>query len=216
VNPTWLRPALVAASLVSYALLQHYANTRGMAPLGAALAVLPLLSAWLLMARRTSRPLVSLSLAALAAGLLLGHSWPRIERSYPLMFMLQEVGVYLTLAAAFGRSLARGQAPLCTRWATMLHGPLPAPVERYTRTVTLAWTLFFVAISLTSAALYFAAPLRVWSFFSNFLTLPLAMLMFAIEYEVRRHRLPWMQRAGIAATARAYFATMRNGTATRS
>jgi hypothetical protein len=33
--------------------------------------------------------------------------------------------------------------------------------------------------------------------------------MFAIEYELRRHRLPWMQRASLADTARAYFATTR-------
>jgi hypothetical protein len=33
--------------------------------------------------------------------------------------------------------------------------------------------------------------------------------MFAIEYELRRHRLPWMQRASLTDTARAYFATMR-------
>lgn len=216
-SPAWLRPALVAASLVSYALLQHYANTtQGMAPLGAAMAILPLLSAWLLLARRTARPLISVSGAAVVAGFVLERCWPQIERSYSLMFMLQEVGVYLMLAAGFGRSLARGREPLCTRWATMLHGPLPAPVERYTRTVTLAWTLFFIAIGSTSAVLYFAEPLRIWSFFSSFLTLPLAALMFAIEYEIRRHRLPWMQRAGVAATARAYFATMRNGSATRS
>jgi uncharacterized membrane protein len=123
--------------------------------------------------------------------------------------------VYLIMAFGFGRSLMPGQVPLCTQWASMLHGPLSEPVLRYTRGVTLAWTLFFVGIALSSTLLYIAAPLRVWSLFYNFLTLPLAALMFAVEYELRRRRLPWMQRASLADTARAYFATSRNGTAPR-
>jgi uncharacterized membrane protein len=212
VNYRWLRHGLVAASILTYALLQHYTNTTpAAAPLGAGLAIAPLLLAWLLLARRTPWPRVSVLLASLLAAALLFESWSRIEHSFPLMFMLQEAGVYLILAVGFGRSLMAGQTPLCTRWATMIHGALSAPVERYTRTVTFAWTVFFVGISLSSVLLFAFASLRVWSIFSNFLTLPLAALMFAIEYEVRRHRLPWMQRASLAATARAYFATMRRG-----
>jgi uncharacterized membrane protein len=210
VNYRWLRHALVAASILTYALLEHHANTTaGAASLGAGLAVAPLLIAAALLARRTPWPRISVLLTSLLAGALLVESWTRIEHSFPLMFMLQESGVYLMLAVGFGRSLLSGQTPLCTRWATMVHGPLTAPVERYTRQVTLAWTVFFVAISLTGALLYAFAPLRLWSIFSNFLTLPLAALMFAIEYELRRHRLPWMQRASLVDTARAYFATTR-------
>jgi len=216
VNRRWLRPILVAASILTYALLEHYANvTPGMAALGAGLAVTPLLVAWLLLARRASHPALSLLLASLIAGFVLVQCWQQIEHSFPLMFMLQEAGVYLILAFGFGRSLMTGQTPLCTHWASMIHGELAEPVRRYTRTVTVAWTVFFVAISLTSVALYLLAPLSVWSMFSNFLTLPLAALMFAIEYEVRRRRLPWMRRASLADTARVYFSTMRNGTATR-
>jgi uncharacterized membrane protein len=210
VTPRWLRHALVAASIVTYALLQHYANTTpGAAAMGAGLAVAPLLITWLLLARRTPWPWVSLVSASLLAGAVLFESWPRIEHSFPLMFMLQEAGLYLMLAFGFGRSLMSGQIPMCTHWATMIHGPLSEPVQRYTRTVTIAWTVFFVAISLTSVLLYLFASLRAWSIFSNFLTLPLAAAMFAIEYEVRRHRLPWMRRASLKDTARAYFATSR-------
>ncbi|HWW19934.1 MAG TPA: hypothetical protein VNZ06_03940 [Steroidobacteraceae bacterium] len=211
-NYRWLRHGLVAASILTYALLQHYANTTpGAAALGAGLAITPLLITWLLLARRTPWPRIGVLLASLLAAALLAESWSRIEHSFPLMFMLQEAGVYLILAFGFGRSLMSGQTPLCTHWATRIHGPLSEPVERYTRAVTLAWTVFFVAISLTSVLLYAFAALRVWSIFSNFLTLPLVALMFAIEYEVRRHRLPWMQRASLADTARAYFATTTRG-----
>jgi uncharacterized membrane protein len=213
VTPRWLRHALVAASIVLYALLEHYANTtRGSAAFGAALAIAPLLAAWLLLARRTPWPRLSLLAASLLVGTLLIQCWSRIERNFSLMFMLQQAGLYLILAVGFGRSLSAGQVPLCTRWATIVHGPLAAPVQRYTRSVTLAWTIFFVAIGLSSVMLYALAPLRTWSFFSNFLTLPLAALIFAIEYQVRRLRLPWMQRASLADTARAYLATTRGNT----
>jgi len=220
VTRRWLRPTLVAASILLYALLEHYTSTtsgtrQGTAVLGAALATTPLLLAWLLFARRLARPWISLPLALLTAGLILASCWRQIEHNFPLMFMLQEVGIYLMLAFGFGRSLLAGQVPLCTHWASMIHGPLSEPVERYTRSVTLAWTLFFVTISCSSALLYLLAPLRVWSVFSNFLTLPLAALMFAIEYELRRRRLPWMRRASLADTARAYFATTRRGAAPR-
>ena len=58
-----ISPRLAAASIVFYALLEHYANTtRGTAAFGAALAVAPVLAAWLLVARRTSRPRLSLLL----------------------------------------------------------------------------------------------------------------------------------------------------------
>lgn len=209
-NYRWLRHGLVAASILTYALLQHYANTTpAAAPFGAVLAMAPLLVTWLLLARRTPWPRISVLLASLIAGVLLVESWPHIKHNFPLMFMLQEAGVYLILALGFGRSLTAGQTPLCTHWATMIHGPLPEPVTRYTRSVTLAWTVFFISIGLCSALLFAFAPLRVWSIFSNFMTLPLAALMFAIEYEVRRHRLPFMRRASLADTARAYFSTMR-------
>ena len=212
----WLRPVLVAASILAYALLQHYANTTpGTAAFGAALAITPLLLTWLLLASRSAFPHLTLLLAAILAAFVLVGFWAQLERNFPLLFMLQEAGIYLILAFGFGRSLMTGHTALCTQWAQMIHGELSEPVRRYTRTVTLAWTLFFVAISLTSAGLFFLAPVRLWSLFSNFLTLPLAAAMFAIEYEVRRRRLPWMQRASLADTARAYFSTMRGGPATR-
>jgi uncharacterized membrane protein len=212
----WLRHGLMAATILIYALLEHYTNTTGgNSALGAALAVAPLLFAWLLLARRTPKPRLTLLLASLLAGVVLTTYWQQIERNFALMYLLQQVGVYLILAFGFGRSLMAGQVPLCAQWASMVHGPLPEQVRRYTRGVTLAWTLFFVAIALSSSVLYVAAPLRIWSLFSNFLTLPLAVLMFAVEYELRRWRLPWMQRASLAETARAYFATSRNGAAPR-
>jgi uncharacterized membrane protein len=211
-----LRPVLVAAGIVAYALLQHYANVSHRVAIGAPLAVTLPAVASVLVAGRSRRPVLTIVLITAAAGMLMWQFWSQIAHNYSLLFLLQEAGVYLMLAGAFGGSLRAGHTPLCTQWARMLHGELDPTVTRYTRSVTMAWTAFFVAICLVSCTLFAVAPLRVWSFFSNFMTLPLAVAMFAIEYEMRRRRLPGMRRARFVDMARVYAATMRDGAASRS
>jgi uncharacterized membrane protein len=216
VKRRWLRRGLIAASILIYALLAHYSNASPDAhALGAALAVGPLLLALALAVRRSPHPLIAFVLVAPLTVALLLLSWGHIERNFTLMILLQQCGAYLTLTLVFGRSLLRGEVPLCTRWAAMVHGPLPPDVQRYTRAVTAAWTVFFVSISLLSAALYTWAPLRVWSVFANFLTLPLAALMFLGEYALRQRVLPSMRRITLRDTARAYFRAPDGGTAPR-
>ena len=85
-----------------------------------------------------------------------------------------------------------------------MHAPLTPQHELYARQVTVAWTLFFAAMALTSTLLFFLAPLASWSVFANFLTLPLVALMFIAEYWVRRWVLPDMQDAHILDALRAY------------
>jgi uncharacterized membrane protein len=215
VKPGWLRQSLIAASILGYALLAHYSNAANAAVLGVTLATAPPLLALLLLARRARWPWLVLPATVLLAGALLRIAWPLLEHNFPLMYLLQQCAAYLMMAAGFARSLMPRQVPLCTQWAGMLHGPLPAPVQRYTRAVTAAWSVFFVAIGLSSALLYLLAPLRVWSLFSNFLTLPLAILMFAGEYALRRRLVPSMRRSSLADSARAYFAARRHGAAPR-
>ena len=77
---------------------------------------------------------------------------------------------------------------------------------RYTRAVTLAWPLFFLLNVAASFLLFEFTPLRVWSIFVNFCALPLILLMFVVEYAVRRRVLPQVQRSGLVATLRVYFA----------
>jgi len=211
-----LRQALIAASILIYAVLAHYSNAApGAHALGAALAVAPLLLALSMAVRRSPhRRIAGASLLPLCA-LLLVVSWRYIEGNFALVILLQQCGAYMTLAVVFGRSLAPGQIALCTRWAAALQGPLAPEAQRYTRAVTAAWTVFFTSISLLSALLYALAPLRVWSIFSNFLTLPLAALMFVGEYALRQRLLPSMRRITLADTARAYFQSPAGGAAPR-
>jgi len=104
---------------------------------------------------------------------------------------LPSLAVNLLLAWFFGRTLVAGRVPLVTSIARIVRGvePLPPEIERYTRHATLAWCLFFVAMTAISAALAALAPLAAWSLFANVLAAPLIVAMFAAEYAYRRRRL---------------------------
>jgi hypothetical protein len=94
-------------------------------------------------------------------------------------------GLYTSLFATFLLTLRRGHTPLITAMAYRLHGTLTDEMIRYTRWVTVAWTLFFAAQLLTSISLFCFAPLTAWSVFVNLLDVPLVVVMFASEYACR-------------------------------
>lgn len=120
------------------------------------------------------------------------------------LVLVQHVGVNATLGFLFGRTLVAGRRPLVTGLAGLLHEtPSPALLV-YTRRVTVAWTLFFLALAVLSLLLFFFAPIELWSFFANILTLPLVTLMFVVEYVVRKRVLPATERAGFLAAVQAY------------
>ena len=200
-----LQLAAVLALILAYASVSHYCLIGGRRELGAALAVTPLLALGASLLRRSKGPLIAATVGG-ATALLLYDCWPLLERNFSLVYLLQECGMNGLLAAIFGRSLRAGETPLCTRLADQLHGPLTAAEMRYTRRVTLAWTLLFVAITLTTLGLYVAAPLAAWSLFVNFVIVPLIGAMFVAELAVRRRVLPPADRGGILASLRLFFA----------
>jgi len=104
---------------------------------------------------------------------------------------LPSLAVNLLLAWFFGRTLVGGRLPLVTSIARIVRGedPMAPELERYTRQVTVAWCLFFLAMTAISAALAAFAPLAAWSLFANVLAMPLVVAMFAAEYAYRRRRL---------------------------
>ena len=199
-----LRWTLIGACALCYALLAHRSNSAA-APrsLGLTLALAPLLVfavalAWRARHRTLGLAACLLGAAAVWAGreaLLLHVAW---------LYLAQQAIVNLLLAAAFGQTLGRGQTALCTRWATMVHGPLAPEVARYTRRVTLAWAVFFVTLTVVLCLLFWLVPLPVWSAFANFCTLPLVAAMFLGEYLVRRRVLPQVNHEGILANLRVY------------
>jgi len=202
------RLELTAAILfiVAYVGLSHYSNSVAKThDVGVALAVGPPLIVGLALLWRGTHALVAL-LAAAGAAVFLVRDWPLLEQHFATLYLLQEGGFYTLLAASFGLSLRAGRVPLCTRFADKLHGPLSPQERNYSRGVTAAWSLFFVALGLATLGLFAFAPLPVWSFFANFCSIPMIGLMFVAEYAVRRRALPQGERRGILASIRVYFA----------
>jgi uncharacterized membrane protein len=204
-----LQLAAVVVAIIAYYGLSHYSNSHAQArdlATGLALAPMLILGA-LLVWRWLGGPLATL--AALLAGLLLHQYWPGLTRNFSLLYFVQQFGFYSLMALSFGTTLIGPRVPLCTMLADKVHGPLTPQELRYTRHVTAAWTLYFVLNMLATWLLFKFAPLRIWSLFVNFCSLPLLALMFAGEYWVRRRVLPQVHGSGIVATLRVYFAASR-------
>lgn len=117
---------------------------------------------------------------------------------------VSHAAVNLALLALFARTLLPGREPLISSLARRLRGPLPPELERYTRRVTVAWCLFFIAELLVSAGLLAFAPRTLWSGFVGLSDLPPAALMFGVEYGWRRFRYPHLAHFGLRATLRAF------------
>ena len=197
------RGVAVGAAAIAYAVLAHLSNsTPGAEALGAVLSAGPVWVAAVILAFRSHHRLPALGACALVAALTF-YFWRNLEAHFAWLYLVQQAGTYAVLAVSFGRTLARGRTPLCSRLAALVHGPLAPAVADYTRSVTIAWTWFFSIIALVLVVLFVTAPLAIWSAFANFGTVPLIGLMFAAEYGIRRRVLPHMQHHGILATFRA-------------
>jgi len=204
-----LQLAAVAVFFIAYSVLSHYSNLHPQAhDLGTALALGPMLIIGLVLIWRLSGAALAVAAAA-AAAFLLNRYWPVLTRNFSVVYLIQQCGFYAIMAFTFGRSLPTGRVPLCTQLADKVHGPLSVLELRYTRHVTIAWVIFFLLNLAVTIVLFEFASLRTWSLFVNFLSLPLILLMFVAEYAVRRRVLPQVQRNGLIATLRVYFANPR-------
>jgi len=194
----------IAALVIGYPLLAHYTNRSAHSGnLGALVAIAPVVLIALALAWRSRRRFIMPGVLVLVC-IALWAGWPALMSHYGLVYWLQHAGIQLILLMTFGRTLIAGRQPLCTRFAMAVHAPLTPQHEIYARQVTIAWTLFFLAMALASTLLFFLAPLATWSFFANFLTLPLVALMFIAEYWVRRWVLPDMRHSRILDAVRAF------------
>jgi uncharacterized membrane protein len=132
-------------------------------------------------------------------------AWPLIKQHTGLVFWMLDIGLMLTLAMTFGLTLLSGRKPLCVHFAEIINGgTLPPAHEIYARNVTIAWVIFFISIAIISTLLFFLAPLAVWSFFVNFLTLPLVALMFLGEFMLRRRLLTDLPTGHVLDAVHAY------------
>ena len=117
---------------------------------------------------------------------------------------LPQVFCYLALLWLFGRSLMAGREALITRFARYVHGEISAPVETYTRRVTVFWFGFFAAMTIVSVSLLLFVSTDAWLFFANVLNLPLVVGGFVAEYIYRSLRFPNHAYPSLAATVDAF------------
>ena len=194
----------IATLLIGYPFLAHYTNNSSPnGHLSALVAIAPVVLIAFALTWRSPRRLLMLSVLALLC-VALWARWSVLERHVGLVYWLQHVGMQCLLFITFAWTLFAGRKPLCTRFAEAVHAPLTPQHTIYARQVTVAWSLFFAAMALTSTLLFFLTPLATWSFFANFMTLPLVALMFIAEYWIRRWMLPDTKHTRIFDAVRAF------------
>lgn len=197
----WL---VVTASIVVYALLVHHVNASGQATaLGVLLVIVPFIGIGITLALNARSRWIGV-LLLVGTIVVAWWQWALIKNNTGLIFWMQDVSLMLLLLLTFGRTLLAGRKPLCVQFAQMLHSTLTPAHERYARQVTVAWTLFFAIMAIISSLLFFLTPLAIWSFFVNFMTLPLVGLMFLAEFLVRGRVLSNLPPSHILDAVRAY------------
>ncbi|MGK2952957.1 MAG: hypothetical protein ACSLEZ_11315 [Thiobacillus sp.] len=205
-----IRWIVIVAGAIAYPVLAHYSTATSVATtfpsLGVAVSLAPSLTILLWLTWRSPMRWV-MALVCVAVGALLWGFWGALERNFSWVYFLQHAGTYAMLAAVFGVTLTRERQPLCTRFAEMVHGSLSPEEVRYSRQVTLAWTLFLLTISLVSIVLFFFVSIDIWSVFANFLSFPLMLLMFVVEYGIRLRKLPHQKKHSIMDGITAYWKT---------
>jgi uncharacterized membrane protein len=210
------RVGATAVLLLGWAVAAHLGSAgAGSADVNAALAVLPIVIALaVLLWQAHSRWLLAVGLVV--AGGVVWVLWPQLRQNISLLYYLQHLGSHLALAVFFGRTMWGAGDALVTNMARFIYGDaLSARKVRYTRQVTVAWTVFFVANALVSTGLFLWAPLAVWSAHANLLTGPLIALMFLVEHQVRKRLLPPHERPSLAEALRAYRQRLDQGSMAR-
>ncbi len=206
------RAVVGAALVVAYEAGAHHAvSTPGLEGLGLTLVLAPPATIAAGLAMRSPRRFVHLPLVAIAIATLWILRGPLVQH-YEWGLFIEHVVFNCALGYLFGSSLAPGREPLCSQFAAIVHGrPLAPEIAAYTRRITAAWTLFFVAVVAGSALLFATASIEAWSTFANYLTLPLVALMFAAEHACRRFALPNVRRSGMVESFLAYRRSTRAG-----
>lgn len=211
-----LRGLAAGGLVVGWAALAHYGSAGApQSDLSAALATAPIVALVVILLWRAGHPLW-IALGGLGILGVFAFYWPTLRDNIALLYYIQHVGTNLALATLFGRSLFGAQPALVTQFARVAHGGvISAAQERYTRQVTVAWTVFFIVTAAVSSGLFWLAPATAWSVFANLLNLPLIGLMFAGELFCRYRLLPNEKHPSLADTIRGYRTTMQARTESR-
>jgi uncharacterized membrane protein len=204
--------AVVAGAAACLALA--YLSSSGRLPplLSVGIAMTPLLAGALALSWRSPLRWPVL-LAATALVVVAALQQDRLAQHVSALWFVQHVAGHAMFALVFGRTLLPGKVPLTTRIARAVLPSMPQAVVRYSRGVTLAWTIYFVAMAAVSVAIYFGSSTAVWSTFATAVSGPLVALMFVLEFAVRRCVLPASHCGTLAQSVAGFHALMREPSA---
>lgn len=155
---------------------------------------------------RRGSPWALAALAGAAIGLYLLSTSGKAN----LPLFVPPIAINVFLAWVFGHSLRRGEMSQIESIVRALHPPgeaLSPEIVAYARSLTWAWTAFFIVLAIVNLVLALCATpkglllavgvqppvavsLEIWSLFANLLNYLLVGAMFAIEYAVRRRKFP--------------------------
>lgn len=106
-----------------------------------------------------------------------------------LLVFLPPVAINLAIGVFFASTLVSGREPRIARYARLERGAsLPDDIARYTRRLTWLWSAWFFVAAALSIVLAVAAPLPVWSAFTNVVNYVCVATLFVGEYAYRRIR----------------------------
>lgn len=95
----------------------------------------------------------------------------------------------LAFCAAFAATLQGGREAMVSRFARVERGgELPPDLVRYTRGLTIVWSVFFALMAGISLSLALWGTIFSWSLFTNLGNYVLVVLFFVLEYLYRRVR----------------------------
>lgn len=210
------KAALFGLLIVSYFVFAHIALTsEGGQHWAALIAIIPIAFWWLkaLFADDASgRRRGTILLIGFVVAAFVWWFWSRWVGYAEWVYLLQSVGGMLLMASVFGVSLTMKEGDWVTRMATVIHGgSLPPEIARYTRSVTIAWTIFFLLMATTSIALFASGQREWWSAFINIFSWPLVAVAFLVEYGMRKILHPNFEHVSFSTTVQRVAGALSQG-----
>lgn len=141
------------------------------------------------------RRLWAWSLVLAGSGLLY---WLVVEGKGLYALYIPPAAIPAALFTMFALSLRRGEIPLVTRIARLMHdGPLPEDLVVYTRHVTQLWCSVCAALFLSAVLLAIFATPTLWSLMTNVIHYVVLGAVFVLEYGYRRWRYRHHEHQGL-------------------
>jgi len=162
-------------------ILAHIAVVQELYYVSSSLLTIALANVLSLVICRTGRcKLFIISIGLLTVYLLLGIMTAKQLTYYPPVLINSFFCLF------FLTSLLANRTPIITRFALLISSDLSDKHKRYSRHATIAWAafMFFLTTETIIVAVYF--PIETWSLFVNFINYIFVLLMFLVEFLVRR------------------------------